>query len=54
MTKEDWQYYSKVIAFMYPLFLLVKRLEGKLESSANGFISEVLLAFDLIEDYLVE
>jgi hypothetical protein len=54
MTKEDWQYCSEVIAFMHPLFLLVKRLEGKPESGANGFISEVLPAFDLIEDYLAE
>jgi hypothetical protein len=39
---------------MHPLFLLIKRLEGKPESGANGFISEVLPAFDLMEDHLAE
>jgi hypothetical protein len=52
MTREDWQYYSDVIAFMKPLFLLVKRLEGKPDSSANAYIANVLPAFDFMEDHI--
>jgi hypothetical protein len=52
MSREDWQYYANVIAFIKPLFLLVKDLEGKPESRANGFIANVLPAFDFIEAHL--
>ena len=52
MSREDQQYYSNVIAFMKPLFLLVKDLEGKPELGAYGFIVDVLPAFDYIEQHL--
>ena len=52
MTKEDWQYCSEVIAFMKPLSLLVKRLEGKEESGRNGFIADVLPAYDYMEEHM--
>jgi len=52
MSKEDWQYCSDVIAFMKPLYLLVKGLEGKPESGANGFVANVMLLFDYMEEYL--
>lgn len=52
MTREDWAYCSDVIAFMKPLFLLIKDLEGKPESGANGFIADVLPAFDFMADHL--
>jgi hypothetical protein len=42
MSKEDWQYCYDVIAFMKPLYLLVKGLEGKPESGANGFVADVI------------
>jgi hypothetical protein len=54
MSKEDWQYCSDVIAFMKPLYLLVKDLEGKPESGANGFIADLVPAFDYIESHLEE
>jgi hypothetical protein len=54
MTKEDWLYCSEVIAFIKPLYLLVKRLEGKQECGSKGFIADVLPAFDFMEDYLAE
>jgi hypothetical protein len=37
---------------MKPLFLLIKDLEGKLESSANGFITDVLPAFDFMANHI--
>jgi hypothetical protein len=39
---------------MKPLYLLVKRLEGKQECGSKGFITDVLPVFDFMEDYLVE
>jgi hypothetical protein len=33
LTADDWRYCSEVLAFMKPLYLLVKELEGK---SASG------------------
>ena len=48
MSREDWLYYSNVIAFMKPLFLLVKELEGKPQFKANSYISDILLAYDYI------
>jgi vesicle coat complex subunit len=52
ITREDWAYCSDVITFMKPLFLLIKDLEGKLESSANSFITNVLPAFDFMADHI--
>jgi hypothetical protein len=52
MLKEDWQYCSDVIAFMKPLYLLVKGLEGKPESGANGFVADVMPLFDYMEEHL--
>ena len=52
MSKDDWNYCSDVITFMKPLFLLVKDLEGKPESGANGFITDVLPAYDFIKDHI--
>ena len=52
MSKEDWQYCSDVIAFMKPLYLLVKGLEGKPESGANGFVANVILLFNYIKEHL--
>jgi hypothetical protein len=54
MTKEDWLYCSEVIAFMEPLYMLVKRLESKQEHGSKGFIANVLPAFDFMEDYLAK
>jgi len=52
MSKEDWQYCYDVIAFMKPLYLLVKGLEGKPESGANGFVADVIPWFDYMEEHL--
>ena len=52
ITKEDWQYCIDVIAFMKPLFLLVKELEGKAESGAYGFIANVLPVFDYMDTHI--
>jgi len=52
MSKEDWQYCSDVIAFMKPLYLLVKGLKGKPESGANGFVADAMPSFDYIEEHL--
>jgi hypothetical protein len=38
---------------MKPLSLLVKRLESKKESSRNGFIANVLPAYDYIEEHMI-
>jgi len=37
---------------MKPMYLLFKLLEGKPESSANGFIADILPSFDFIEDHI--
>ena len=37
---------------MKPLYLLVKGLEGKLELGANGFVADVMLLFDFMEEHL--
>jgi hypothetical protein len=37
---------------MKPLYLLVKGLEGKPESGANGFVANIILLFDFIEEHL--
>jgi hypothetical protein len=39
---------------MKPFFLLIKDLEGKLESGANSFIIDILPAFDFMQDYMVD
>jgi hypothetical protein len=39
---------------MKPLYLLVKQLEGKQECGSKGFITDVLPAFDFIEDHLAK
>jgi hypothetical protein len=54
ITKENWLYYSEVIIFIKPLYLLVKRLEEKQECGSKGFIADILLVFDFMEDYLAE
>ena len=48
MSREDQLYYFNVIAFIKPLFLLVKELEGKPQFKANSYISDILLAYDYI------
>jgi len=52
MSKEDWQYYSDVIAFIKPLYLLVKGLEGKPELGANSFVANIMPLFDYIKEHL--
>jgi hypothetical protein len=52
MSREDWQYCPDVIGFMKPLYLLVKGLEGKPESGANGFVADVISLFDYKEEHL--
>jgi hypothetical protein len=37
---------------MKSFFLLVKDLEGKPETGANSFITNILLSFDYIKRYL--
>jgi hypothetical protein len=42
-TTDDWNYYLEVNAFIKPLFLLVKELEGK--SSSSTYTLCFLLVF---------
>jgi hypothetical protein len=40
--------------FIKPFFLLVKELERKLKSGANGFITDVMPTFDYMKSYMEE
>jgi hypothetical protein len=52
MLREDWHYCSDIIAFMKPLYLCIKTLEGKPTSGRNGFIADIIPAYDYIEEHL--
>ncbi len=49
---EDWRYYTKVLAFITPLYTIVKELKGKSSNSTKGYVNKVLIAYDLIKEYI--
>ena len=46
MSLEDWAYYNDIITFMKPMYLLVKELEGKSETSKPETLS-FISSFDI-------
>ena len=52
MSSDDWKYCVDIIAFMKPLYLLVKELEGKYGSGTHGYVSDVLPAYNIMREHM--
>lgn len=52
MSSHDWKYCIDTIAFIKPLYLLVKELGGKSGSRTHGYVSDVLPAHNIIREHM--
>ena len=52
MSSDDWKYCIDIIAFMKPLYLLVKELEGKSGSGTHGYVSDVLPSYNVMREHM--
>lgn len=52
MSSDDWKYCIDIIAFIKPLYLLVKELEGKSGSGTHGYVSDVLPAYNTMREHM--